>query len=164
MVIDVPERLYGTQPLEKINSTQIEKGLVRLKFKHPLSETPIYQVLGFLKPFRKLCCRKQSDAVNPEADSTLKRNNTFKQLQKAAKKGRNRNLTTLMSEVAAKNGVGSAIAALDLDLAEKINEVDFSEQESDDDDLLEMYNDMLDEDNDEVFNNFKRSKTQLIKE
>ena len=34
--IEIPKELLEQEPLEKINAEQIEKGLVRLKFKHPL--------------------------------------------------------------------------------------------------------------------------------
>lgn len=55
-----------------------------------------------------------------------------------------------------------------MDLADKLNDYDFSKGDEgdgeDDHDLMGMYNDLLDDDNDQLSNQFVRSSTQLEKD
>ena len=51
-----PEVLEKGEP-QKLSESQIEKGKIRLRFKHPLADIPIYHVLPFLSPFK--CCLKK---------------------------------------------------------------------------------------------------------
>ena len=58
-------------------------------------------------------------------------------------------------------GSNLAAAVLNLDLAEKINEVEFAdygdEENSGEDDLMDMYNDLLEEDNQVLGGNLGRT-------
>lgn len=113
-----------------------------------------------------MCCDSGEKHQVGVAEKTLQRANTFKQLQKAAKKAPNRDLSDLISQVAGKNGKDPTFNALgNLALAEKINDFEFdkfdNEDDDGDDDLDGLYRDLLDEDNNEISNQFTRTKTQV---
>ena len=92
----VPEELFAKKDkteLVKINAVQVEKGLVRLKFKHPLKDSKLTQVFPSLKIFKKLarmCCHDDPAVITVEpslkASKSLRRQSTFKNLQAKAKK------------------------------------------------------------------------------
>ena len=62
-----PDYLFDEMTeLKQLTEAQIEKGLVRLKFKHPLKDLPLVSVLPFLKPIKKcaqLCCKSDDTAA-----------------------------------------------------------------------------------------------------
>jgi len=90
----VPDELFVRKDkteLVKINAVQVEKGLVRLKFKHPLKDSKLTQVFPSLKCFKKvfkMCSRDDPNivAVEPGLKSikSLRRASTFKNLQAKA--------------------------------------------------------------------------------
>ena len=92
----MPEELFEKKDpteLVKINAVQVEKGLVRLKFKHPLKDSKLTQVFPSLECFKKLakmCCRDDPNVIEVEpglkVSKSLKRQSTFKNLQAKAMK------------------------------------------------------------------------------
>mmetsp|Transcript_11594 Transcript_11594/g.14629 ORF Transcript_11594/g.14629 Transcript_11594/m.14629 type:complete len:93 (+) Transcript_11594:106-384(+) len=52
----VPEELFDKKQdgdLKKLNARQVEKGIVRLKFKHPLTDSSFFDVFPSLRFFKK---------------------------------------------------------------------------------------------------------------
>lgn len=78
-----PANLFETAEAQILTPGQVEKGQDRLKFKHPLKNSSIFEVLPILAPF-KVCAKPKEKA---KKDSRrLKRQNTFAVLQGEGKK------------------------------------------------------------------------------
>ena len=48
---EIPEELFEQEKWEKLTPNEVEKGIARLKFKHPLANKPLWKILPLLKCF-----------------------------------------------------------------------------------------------------------------
>lgn len=66
----IPEDLMkkkDASDMEVLNKKQVEKGLVRLKFKHPLTNSSFSDVFTSLKRLRRCCGKDEKAEDNVEA-------------------------------------------------------------------------------------------------
>ena len=54
----IPEDLFAQEEWNVLTEEEVQKGIKRLKFKHPLADKPFWKVIPTVKPFRRLlsCC------------------------------------------------------------------------------------------------------------
>jgi len=140
--------------LVKINAVQVEKGLVRLKFKHPLKDSKLTQVFPSLKCFKKLskmCCRNDPTVIEVEpgfkSSKSLRRSSTFKNLQSKAK-----SMPGAKKDAAMLRKIINDYHELEGDgqVAERTNDTQMEGESEDsleeDRQMMDMYEDLLNDD------------------
>ncbi len=136
----VPDEILATGELQTLRPEQIEKGKIRLQFKHPLAEIPIYHVLPWLRPIK--CCfkcgRDDEKEDDTEEDKKLKRQNSFYKMQQRAKKDKNADIRQIEREQYNKQ-VHGVVEDMDGSRFEKEYEEMDGEEESDDQDIMGLY-------------------------
>ena len=176
----MPEELFAKKDSgddQKLTKKQVDKGLVRLKFIHPLSGSPLRDVFPTINWVWKMCGGKEENAVKKlDVTSTMqsamkevmqeaqKKKSTFRMLQQKArqidpKERDGAKLRAIMDEWAAINGG-------DLDLANRLADYENKDEdkgsadEEEDDQIMNMYADIVGEHKFES----QIQKTQKIKE
>ena len=115
--VDPPESLFEIEKLQTLTEQQIEKGIIRLKFKHPLKDTSIWKVVpyfGWVQSCISFCgggsdAAKIEDSGNSVVNNPLRKQNTFYNLQKEVKrhsggKKDNAALKALVNEMQKRDG------------------------------------------------------------
>ena len=154
--VQPPSSLFEREEMTQLSEDQIQKGLVRLKFKHPLTDKPIYHVLGFLRPFKCLC-KKEKQQIRKMDSTMLKgKKSKFKRLQKM---GQGVKDPREWRRIYQKINQGQ-----NTNLAEQLNSFDsFIVDEKDDDneeELMAMYEQLVHEDNHVL--NLRKQKTSVV--
>ncbi len=140
--IEVPKEILETGELQKLRPEQIEKGEIRLQFKHPLAKIPIYHVLPWLRPIKFCfkCGRDDDEEDDSEKDKKLKRQNSFYKMQQRAKNDPNADFKRIEQEQYNKQ-VHGVREDMDMDgsrFEKEYEEMD-GEEESDDQDIMGLY-------------------------
>ena len=157
--IDVPPEFFAKKQTgddQKLTKKQVDKGLVRLKFIHPLTDSSIFQVFPGLDRIRK-CFGGEPIAAKLDVKSSItsglsevmkeatKKKSTFRMLQRKAKQldPKKRDATKMreiMKQWAELNGG-------DLGLADRLHDIDENDGESaneeEDDQIMNMYADIV---------------------
>ena len=65
---EIPEELFAPEAWNILTEPEVQKGIKRLKFKHPLADKPIWKIIPICKPLRRMmsCCLGPMEDMSSE--------------------------------------------------------------------------------------------------